>query len=448
MPFREVLLTGTAGSGKSDAMLMSACQYLDRPNYNALIIRPTISDSKLSQSVFDRAKSWFRPFTETGEVKLDSSTNTFMFPSGATMAFSYLKTELSHFRYQGTEYDFIGFEELTLFMRDQYTFLFRSLRSVEGSDIPPRMRSTTNPTGIGMDWVKQRFRITWSEELQEWVGLHPQRKIIQCYTRDNPSLGKGYIYSLNELDPITRAQLRDGDWSTGTFSRFKPWYFTDRYTVRGRYFSALESRKTWHRDSCEIFFSVDPASSQRAMPGGIALQQNREPCWSVIGVWAKTYDNYLLLLDVIRKQCEIPELLQRMMQAARVYKPTRIVCEKNGLGAGVTQVASFLGLPIDPLWTSVDKVKNATNALIRAERKTIILPEEAPWLDEFEMEVLNWIGAPNEIDDQVDILSNAANYVQQCVGGAEREYENEEAEMPDIVGGWRNGLQHVGYDFA
>lgn len=423
----------------SDAILMAACQYLDCPNYNALIIRPTISDSKLAQSIYDRARKWFNPFVETGEVKHDGSTSTFTFPSGATIAFSYLKTELSHFRYQGTEFDFIAFEELTLYQRDQYTFLFRSLRSMEGSIIPPRMWSSTNPTGVGMDWVKQRFRITWDEDLEEWVGKHPLRKIIQCYTSDNPSLGKNYIYSLNELDPVTRAQLRDGDWSTGAMSRFKPWYFKDRWITRGKYFSALSSRKSWHRDTCEIFFSVDPAGTQRSMPGGLVFQQNRQPCWSVIGVWARTPDNYLLLLDIVRKQCEIPEMIHWLTKAARVYKPSRIICERNGMGIGVTQIAAMLGLPINPVWTSVDKINNASDAMIRAERQTIILPEDAPWLDDFESEVLNWMGAPNEVDDQVDVLANAAKYVQQQVGGSEIEYINEVDEIPEMMGGWSNG---------
>lgn len=340
---------------------------------------------------------------------------------------------------QSTEFHFIGLEELTLFAEDQYTFLFRSLRKLENSPIPLRMWSSTNPTGTGMEWVKRRFRIIWDEDVQEWVGTHPTRKIIQSYARDNPSLSKDYIYSLNELDPITRAQLRDGDWSTGAMSRFKPWYFKDRWITRGKYFSALSSRKSWHRDTCEIFFSVDPAGTQRSMPGGLVFQQNRQPCWSVIGVWARTPDNYLLLLDIVRKQCEIPEMIHWLTKAARVYKPSRIICERNGMGIGVTQIAAMLGLPINPVWTSVDKINNASDAMIRAERQTIILPEDAPWLDDFESEVLNWMGAPNEVDDQVDVLANAAKYVQQQVGGSEIEYINEVDEIPEMMGGWSNG---------
>ena len=364
----------------------------------------------------------------------------FTFPSTARLSISYLRTELDHLRYQSTEFDFIGLEELTLFEEFQYTFMFRSLRNAAGSKIPLRMRSSTNPTGTGVDWVRKRFRITWDEELQHWIGKHPYRKVIQAFYQDNPSLNPNYIYSLNELDPITRAQLRDGDWSIGDYSRFKQSWFADRYVARGSYFSALKSQKTWHKATVEIFITIDPAGTQRSLPGGLNIHKNKGPAWSVIAIWAKTSDNYLLLLDVIRKQCEIPELLQRMVDAAKVYKPQRIIAERNGLGLGVTQIGSFLGLPIDELHTSVDKIRNASNAMFRASKGKIILPDDAPWLDEFEDEVFTWMGTPNETDDQIDALSNAANYAQSCVGGQEREYETDIVSSPLLRGRWTNGL--------
>jgi predicted phage terminase large subunit-like protein len=348
---------------------------------------------------------------------------------------------------QSTEFDFIGLEELTTFEDFQYTFMFRSLRQVTGSDIPLRMRSSTNPIGPGVDWVRRRFRITWDDELGTWVGKHPYRKILQAFYKDNPSLDPSYIYSLNEMDPVTRTQMRDGDWSTNQYSRFKPENFDDRYETRGQYFSALKSRKTWHKDTVEIFFTVDPAGTQRSLPGGLSLHKNKGPAWSVVCIWAKTSDNYLLLLDMIRKQCEIPELLQRLVYASQVYKPLKIIAERNGLGLGVTQVGASLGLPIDEIYTSVDKVKNATNALFRASKGMILLPDDAPWLDDFENEVLTWMGAPNETDDIVDNVSNAANYVQQCVGGDERQYYEDVYDSPLARGHWNNGLALPNYEY-
>jgi hypothetical protein len=129
----------------------------------------------------------------------------FTFPSGAKLAFGYLETEADKFRYQGAEFQFIGFDELTQFTETQYRYLFSRLRRLENCPIPLRMRSASNPGGVGHDWVKQRF-------LTE--GPSFGRVFVPALLEDNPFLDqKECEKSLCELDPITRRQYRTGDWS-------------------------------------------------------------------------------------------------------------------------------------------------------------------------------------------------------------------------------------------
>jgi len=143
----------------------------------------------------------------------------YTFPSGARLTFGNLEYERVKYRYQSAEFQYIGFDELTQFTETQYRYLFSRLRRLEGVNIPLRMRTATNPGGVGHDWVKRRF-------IDE--GKDKGRVFIPARLADNPHIDREeYIESLNELDPITRHQLLRGDWSARHGgSKFKREWFS------------------------------------------------------------------------------------------------------------------------------------------------------------------------------------------------------------------------------
>ncbi len=197
----EAFYGGAAGGGKSDALLMAALQYVDYPGYSAILFRRTYADLSLPGALMDRAREWL---AET-DARWKDSEKTWVFPSGATITFGYLENEQDKFRYQGAEFQFCGFDEATQFTETQYRYLFSRLRRLAGSAIPVRMRAASNPGGVGHDWVKQRFIIE---------GAGAGRPFIPAKLTDNPHLDQvQYNRSLQNLDPITRQQLKDGDWS-------------------------------------------------------------------------------------------------------------------------------------------------------------------------------------------------------------------------------------------
>src|SRR5947209_4263637 len=51
----EALYGGAAGGGKSDALLMSALQYVDVPGYAALLLRKTYTELTLENALLDRS---------------------------------------------------------------------------------------------------------------------------------------------------------------------------------------------------------------------------------------------------------------------------------------------------------------------------------------------------------------------------------------------------------
>jgi hypothetical protein len=126
---------------------------------------------------------------------------------------------------QSAEYQYIAFDELSQFTRTQYLYLFSRLRRLKGSDVPLRMRSGSNPGGVGGRWVYDRFipeaftpfdaqesKIHWKEGVDE-DGKSFKRAFVPARLHDNPHLDQSeYVEALNELDPVTREQLLQGDW--------------------------------------------------------------------------------------------------------------------------------------------------------------------------------------------------------------------------------------------
>ncbi|NLH61771.1 MAG: phage terminase large subunit [Ignavibacteriales bacterium] len=136
---------------------------------------------------------------EKTDAKWYAKEYRWQFPSGANLTFGYLQNENDKYRYQSSAYQFIGVDELTEFSESPYIFLFSRLRKGKDMSIPLRMRSASNPGGIGHVWVKDRFIL--------------KDLYIPATLEDNPYIDKkSYEDSLNKLDHITREQLRHGNW--------------------------------------------------------------------------------------------------------------------------------------------------------------------------------------------------------------------------------------------
>ena len=196
---------------------MAALQYVDIPGYAAILFRRTYADLSLPGALLDRARDWL---TGTNAHWKDQE-KTWIFRTRAepaTLSFGYLESEDNKYRYQSAEFQMVGFDELTQFTESQYTYLFSRLRRLEGSNIPIRMRAASNPGDKGHQWVKQRFIIE---------GHQNSRPFIPAKLEDNPYLDKiAYSKSLMKLDPVTRAQLRSGDWDVlAGGNKFKPSWF-------------------------------------------------------------------------------------------------------------------------------------------------------------------------------------------------------------------------------
>lgn len=214
---RELLYGGAAGGGKSDFLLMAALQYVDQPNYSALLLRRTFPQLAQSGGLLQRASEWLEGRYAEGVDRIGGLPTRYRFPSGAWLSFAHCQHDKDRYNFQSGEYQYIGFDELTQFTERIYLYVMSRLRRLKGSKIPLRVRSASNPGGNGHDWVRSRL-----------VKAHEkERFFLAAKLSDNPYLdGDEYEATLMLLHPYERQQLLDGDWDTrAPGSKFKREWF-------------------------------------------------------------------------------------------------------------------------------------------------------------------------------------------------------------------------------
>lgn len=209
----ECLYGGAAGGGKSVGILAAALQLANEPGYSALLLRRTFRDLNQPKALIPLSHEWLRGT----RARWDSRAFRWYLPNDVTIGFGYLDNANDIYQYQGAAYQFIGFDELTQFLEGQYTYLFSRLRKAAGMNVLLRMRATSNPGGVGHEWVRQRF-------------IEEGRPFVPARLENNPGLDReSYEAQLRRLDPVTQAQLRNGDWAIQPEGNlFKREWFADK----------------------------------------------------------------------------------------------------------------------------------------------------------------------------------------------------------------------------
>ena len=123
-PEPEALYGGAAGGGKSDALVIEALRQVHIPHYRALILRKTYP--QLTDLV-DKSQLYYRRAFPGAQY--NATSHVWVFPSGAKIYFGSLQYTKDRTNYQGKAFDFIGFDELTHFEWEEYSYLMSRINS-------------------------------------------------------------------------------------------------------------------------------------------------------------------------------------------------------------------------------------------------------------------------------------------------------------------------------
>lgn len=208
----ETLFGGAAGGGKSYGQLVDALLYaLKYKKSKQIIFRSTFADLE---------KSLIRVSLEVYPLSIadyNSSKHTWKFQNGSIIDFGYIQYEKDVYQYQSAEYDVIRFDELTHFTEFMYTYMISRCRGA--NPYPKRIKSSTNPGGVGHVWVKERFidigEPNTIHTCKLETGEEVTRIFIPSLVTDNKFMldyDPDYIKRLDALPEKERKALKYGDW--------------------------------------------------------------------------------------------------------------------------------------------------------------------------------------------------------------------------------------------
>jgi predicted phage terminase large subunit-like protein len=416
LPHLEAFYGGALGGGKSDALLMAALQYVDVPHYRALIVRESFAALEESGGLIERSRHWL---TRT-DARWSATDHVWRFPSGATLSFRPLRDEGGEQSFMGSEYQFIGIDELTLITEDQYRFLLTRLRRLKDSDLPLRMRSTGMPHGPGIEWVRRRFVAE---------GKTYGRPFIPARLEDNEHLDQAaYEAALSNLDPLTRARVRYGDWSVHPEGElFRRSWFSGRTIDETDLPERLRLCRFWDLAATEPRRGTDPDYT-----AGVLLGRSR--------------DGVFYVCDVARTR-ETPHAVQRFVARiaerdaiwakAHRFSPPAIRMEQEPGAAGLGVISDYRRQVLGPydfrgVPASGSKEVRAYPVASRAEAGELLLVP-GRWISEFIDELCAFPQDPH--DDQVDALAGAFAHLNS---GSHRTYN---IVIPDLSGRsyWEDG---------
>lgn len=233
-PSKELFFGGAKGGGKSDFLLGDYLSDYEEwgEAWKGILFRRSYKEL---DEIIGRSKQVLGQipgarFVGGEQMRWDIPAPHARFPGLATLRFRSLDSDLRVGEYNGHQYPWIGWDELTEFPTSgPYLFVLGCNRSAAGA--PCRIRASGNPGRPGHVWVKARF----IDVAHPFELFHdPETGLTRCFIpsklEDNQILMRNdpdYEKVLMSMPEHLRRALRYGDWdivvgqALGEFSREK-----------------------------------------------------------------------------------------------------------------------------------------------------------------------------------------------------------------------------------
>lgn len=220
---------------------------------------------------------------------------------------------------------------------------------------------------VGEPLWPARYNKTWMEKRRRKVGVYWFSAMYQ-----------------------QRPSPEDGE----VFHRHGVRYWTEK---DGRYLLILANGTAVDRkpSECMVFFTMD-----------LAVSESTSADFTVIGAWALTPFNELVLLDLYRARVAGPDQLPEVRRMAEKWRPSFIAIEDVQYQLSFVQSVVRSGLPGKRLKARGDKYGRALSAGVLWDDGKIFLPSNAGWAAEIIEECVSYPHGAH--DDFVDVVAYAA----------------------------------------
>lgn len=408
---------GSAGGGKSFALLLDAVRGVTHPQYGAVIFRRTTKQVTSEGGLWDTASNLY--------IGMGARPNNqdlfFRFPVGGRVGFAHMEHDKNRFDWQGSQIPYIGFDELTHFSWVQFSYMLSRNRSAHG--LQTKIRATLNPdpdhfARKWVDWyldvdgyaIPERSGVirwlividdepvwfaTRAEALVEYPDSLPLSfTFIASSIEDNKILleqDPKYLANLEALPRVERERLKKGNWNIRASA--------------GSYFQ---------RSDFEIVDALPAGKHKKTVRAwdfaGTDTKDGDDPDWTV-GLKMSVIDDVYYVEHVERFRVDASKVKQRVTNTASGDGTGVTVRLTQDPGqAGKAQVKDYVsglaGYSVKYETASGDKTTRATPYSSQVQAGNVKLLR-GPWNDAYLAELENFpVGSH---DDQVDASSDAFN---------------------------------------
>lgn len=331
-PAYEALFGGAAGPGKTECLVMEALRQIAHPLYTGILFRHDFTQLEAANGIIQRSLRWYPSYGG----RYNASKHYWIFPSGARIYFGYMQHDGDELLYDGSEFSFIGWDELTAIPEKQYLYMHSRCRPA-ARDLRAYIRGATNPGNIGHQWVKRRFITRDIQNRLRYFApiVGADGKIVDSeVARDHPdALSRAYyparttdpeyIRRIRSMgDPVRIAQLELGDWD----AEYKEGLIYDTWSITENVTSDAV-----YRPDLPLYWAVDDGYVYGDGPGSVNyhprvilfVQDNAIGGLDIIDEYAATDETHAETLSkVLRDNGENRYRWQQYQRPEAVYMPS------------------------------------------------------------------------------------------------------------------------------
>jgi len=197
----SLLAGGSGWGGKTVLGTMLAAQFLQEPNYRALVTRRNYAELLDTSSIWDNLKSWACDDKIPEDIRCEaikSPSPRIEAPSGAIIYFKAFDNVDKKQKFKSASYHRIVNDEASELPNGLIPFQYRSLRTTD--HLPLSLINLSNPSGDSTEYL-----------IQEYVD--GEKPYVNMGWESNPFIDKdAYSKTLDQLDYVDQKYQKYGDW--------------------------------------------------------------------------------------------------------------------------------------------------------------------------------------------------------------------------------------------